>query len=126
MPQLDRSVLIGLLERLEGPDEKDVLAAAREVARSMKESGVSWDDLLVASEREVVEVAPADPDSDAGNNLSAEETDEARSEIAALLALDGISDETRAEIVEFRGDLGEGRIEKADLRYIRALRARLS
>ena len=127
MPKMDRSVLIGLLKRLEGPDEKDVFEAAREVARRMKESGVSWDELLappapVAAE----EIEPAIQEGGADKLLSAAETAEARSEIEALLATSGISDATRGEIMDLRGDLGAGRFGKADLRYVRALRARLS
>ena len=117
--------MTALLRRLEGPDEKDVLEAAREIARRMKEAGISWDDLLVPPARGD-ETEKADPDAGAGDPLSAEDTTEARSEIAALLAMDGISDATRGEIDDLRGDLGEGRFGKADLRYVRALRARLS
>ncbi len=125
MPQLDRSQLIVLLKRLEGPDEKDVLEASREIARRMKDAGASWDDLLAASDRGI-EAEKAEPDAGAGETLSAEETAEARSEIETLLAMNGISDSTRSEIDDLRGDLGEGRFGRADLRYVRALRARLS
>jgi hypothetical protein len=136
MPHLDRNQLVVLLKRLEGPDEKDVLEAAREIARRMKEAGASWNDLLAPPARgdEVVRVPrdasprteKPDPDAGAGDSLSAEETTDARAEIAALLAMDGISGATRGEINDLRGDLGEGRFGRADLRYVRALRARLS
>lgn len=135
MPHPDRNQLLVLLKRLEGPDEKDVLEAAREIARRMKEAGVSWDDLLAPPARvtpvgvpshDAHDTEKADPDAGAGGSISAEETAEARAEIAALLAMDGISDATRGEINDLRGDLGEGRFGKADLRYVRALRARLS
>ena len=127
MSHLDRNQLIALLKRLEGPDEKDVFEAAREITRRMKEAGVSWDDLLAPSEGEVERTAPdAGPGDTASAALSPEETAEARSEIEALLALDRISKTTRDEIVDLRADLGAGRFGKTDLRYVRALRARLS
>lgn len=125
MSQLDRNQLIVLLKRLEGPNERDVLEAGREIARRVRDAGVSWDDLLAASDRGI-EAEKTEPSSAAGETLSAEETAEARSEIEAVLALGGISDATRGEINDLRGDLGEGRFGKADLRYVRALRARLS
>jgi hypothetical protein len=124
MPHPDRIQLIALLKRLEGSDEKDVLEASRAIARSIKDSGVSWEELLAASADETRDAETAG--SDAGEALSAEETAEARSVIEALLAMDGISDTTRGEIGDLRGDLDEGRFGKADLRYVRALRARLS
>ena len=127
MPQFDRDQMIALLRRLEGPDDKDVLDAAREIARRAKEAGVSWDDLLAPSEGEVERTAPdAGPGDTASAALSPEETADARSEIEALLALDRISKTTRDEIVDLRADLGEGRFGKTDLRYVRALRTRLS
>ncbi|MCC7016553.1 MAG: hypothetical protein IT564_05065 [Rhodospirillales bacterium] len=125
MPQLDRNQLIVLLKRLEGPDERDVLEASREIARRVQDAGISWDDLLAAPGRGI-ETEKAEPSSVAGEPLSAEEAADARSEIEALLALDGISDSIRGEINDLRDDLGEGRFGKADLRYVRALRARLS
>ena len=140
MPDLDRNRLIALLKRLEGPDEKDVIEAAREIAGRMKEAGVSWDELLAPSARPPRESGDrgatftargdeseaADPDAGAGDTLSAEETAEARAEIKALLAVDRISETTQGEIIGLRGDLDEGRLSRADLRYVRALRARLS
>ncbi|MSO85658.1 MAG: hypothetical protein EXR02_03370 [Rhodospirillales bacterium] len=125
MAHLDRKQLIVLLKRLEGPAEKDVLDAAREIAERRAAAGVSWDDLLVASKPDGASAA-ADPDAGAGDALTPEETAEARSEIAALLALDKISEATAGEIGDLRGDLDAGRFGKGDLRYVRALRARLS
>lgn len=127
MPHLDRNPFIALLKRLESPDEKDVLAAAREIAGRMKEAGVSWDDLLAMSEPVPAEaIEPATQEGGADKLLSADETEEAHAEIVALLALKGISKATRGDINDLRGDLAEGRFGKADLRYVRALRARLS
>lgn len=126
MPHLDRPQLIELLRRLDGPDDKDVAAVARAIALRVKEAGTSWDDLLAPSARDRVD--PADPDpSDGGEApLAAEETAEARAEIKALLARDGISETTREDLKGFRADLDQGKFGKSDLRYIRALRARLS
>ena len=125
MAHLDRNQLIVLLKRLEGPDEKDVLAAAREIAGRLAEAGASWDDLLAPSKRDD-ESALGREDAETGDALTPEETAEARAEIAALLALDKISEATEGEISELRGDLDAGQFGRGDLHYVRALRARLS
>ncbi len=134
MTDLDRDRLIALLERLGGSDDKDVLAAGREIARSVNEAGKSWDKILAAPNR------PADPEpsdpaseppaesppSDPGEKLTADEAAQAAAEIAAVLAIKSISDSTRSEIEDLRGDLAQGKFGRGDLRYVRALRARIS
>ncbi len=133
MTDLDRDRLIALLRRLDGPDDKDVLAAGREIARVVNDAGVSWDDILAAPNPSPAATADA-PDgtadaaapSELAEKISAEETAEARAEIDAVLAIKGISNATRSEIEDLRGDLAEGRFGRGDLRYVRALRARLS
>ncbi len=125
MPFLDRPSFIALLQRLDGaanPDnDADVLAAARDIARRMREGGVAWDDLLVQA-----------PDSDvaapsiAGNASFAEaDRDAARALIQALLAKDDIGEETAGDLRDLEGDLDRGSFDAGDLRYVRALRARL-
>ena len=47
MPFIDRPSFIRLLEQLDDEDDDVALAAAREVARRMRDGGVSWDQLLV-------------------------------------------------------------------------------
>jgi hypothetical protein len=133
MSKLDRDRLIALLERLGGSDDADVLAAGREIARHVNDAGASWDALLASPDHPAgappatADTTPDEPPlSDSGEKLSAEETAQAKAELAAVLAIKGISDSTRSEIEELRGDLAEGRFGRGDLRYVRALRARLS
>jgi hypothetical protein len=133
MTKLDRDRLIVLLDRLGGSDDKDVLAAGREIARLASETGASWDAILAGPNRpagappETPDTTPDEsPLSDSGEKLSAEETAQAEADLAAVLAIKGISESTRSEIEELRGDLAEGRFGRGDLRYARALRARLS
>lgn len=136
MTDLDRDRLIALLKRLGGSDDKDALAAGREIARTVNEAGVSWDAILAAPARPEISGATASetlpetseepPASDADAKLSADERAEAEAELAAVLAIKGISDATRSEIEELRVDLGEDRFGRGDMRYVRALRARLS
>ena len=47
MPHLDRDSFIALLNRLGDPDEAEALAAAREIDRRVRESGLTWSELLV-------------------------------------------------------------------------------
>jgi len=137
MPDLDRDRLIDLLGRLDAAADQDALAAGREIARLVKESGATWDEILTRP-RNAPTDASTDAPTDMGDKhgeaasdqtagaLAPEEADEARGLIAALLAMDNISDSTREDIEGLRGDLGDGRFERSDLRYLRALRARLS
>ena len=46
MPHLDRDSFIALLDRLGDPDEAEVLATAREIDRRVRESGMTWSELL--------------------------------------------------------------------------------
>lgn len=133
MTDLDRDRLIALLKRLDGPDDQDVLAAGREIARCANDAGASWDDILAPGRPPEISAAAAPdgtadaaPPSDLAEKLSAEETAGARAEIDAVLAIKGISNATRSEIEDLRGDLAEGRFGRGDLRYVQALRARLS
>ena len=126
MPNLDRNEFIALLKRLEGPDDRDVLSAARAIAERMKAADVSWSDLLAAPESvEAEEIEQSDPEGESGQTLAEEEAAEARAEIKGLLAKGRISDETRGEMNDLLADLAEGRFGRDDLRYVRALRARL-
>ena len=136
MTDLDRDQLIALLKRLGGSDDKDALAAGREIARTVNEAGVSWDAILAEPDRPEISGATAPetlpetseepPSSDSDAKLSADERAEAEADLAAVLAIKGISEATRSEIEELRVDLGEDRFGRGDMRYVRALRARLS
>jgi hypothetical protein len=51
MATLDRSVFIALLQRLGAESDEEALAAARELHRTIAESGMNWDDLLIPDSR---------------------------------------------------------------------------
>ena len=51
MAKLDRSVFIALLQRLGAERDEDALAAARELHRTIAESGMNWNDLLIPDSR---------------------------------------------------------------------------
>lgn len=129
MPFIDRPSFIALLKRLDGADDADVVAAARDVARRMKEDNVAWDDLLVRA-------APGSDGDDAPNEgddetnaatapLSEADRAAARAAIQAILAQDGVGEQAQAELRDLQGDLDAGRFGAGDLRYVRALGARL-
>ena len=136
--KLERDDFIALLEKLNSEDEADVLAAARDINAQMTVAGVIWDDLLMSQGDAPTESDYSDDDEDEGeaeqsnddddsdlNPLSAEERAEASSLIAAIRGLE-ISDATKSELEEYEDDLEQGEFEQMDLRYLKALKTRLS
>ena len=136
--KLERDDFIALLEKLNSEDEADVLAAARDINAKMTVAGVTWDDLLMSQGDASTESDHSDDDEDEGeaeqsnddddsdlNALSAEEKAEALSLIAAIRGLE-ISDATKSELEEYEDDLEQGEFEQMDLRYLKALKTRLS
>jgi len=135
---LERDDFIVLLEKLNSEDNTDVLAAARDINAKMAVAGVTWDDLLMSQGDASTESDYSDDDEDEGeaeqsnddddsdlNALSAEEKAEALSLIAAIRGLE-ISDATKSELKEYEDDLEHGEFEQMDLRYLKALKTRLS
>tara|TARA_B100000315_G_scaffold123899_1_gene113904 strand:+ start:10349 stop:10786 length:438 start_codon:yes stop_codon:yes gene_type:complete len=140
---LERDDFIALLEKLKSDDEADVLAAARDINAKMTVAGVNWDDLLMSQDDVVAESDHSydedeedEDDEESGaeddggdddelNPLSAEEKAEASSLIAAIRNME-ISDLTKDELEEYEDDLEHGEFEQMDLRYLRALKTRLS
>ena len=141
---LERDDFIALLEKLKSEDEAEVLAAVRDLNAKMTVAGVTCDDLLMSQDdapaasdysnedededeeedEDEVEQTSDDDDSDL-NPLSAEEKAEAASLIAAIRGME-ISDLTKDELKEYEDDLEHGEFEQMDLRYLKALKARLS
>ena len=143
---LERDDFIALLEKLKSEDEAEVLAAVRDLNAKMTVAGVTWDDLLMSQDdapaasdysnedegeeedededEDEVEQTSDDDDSDL-NPLSAEEKAEAASLIAAIRGME-ISDLTKDELKEYEDDLEHGEFEQMDLRYLKALKTRLS
>lgn len=135
--ELERDDFLVLLEKLKGEDDKEILSAARDINAKMTVAGVSWDDLLI-SQDEAIENIDSSHDNDHGNqNDENEQTDdnfealndEESQEAISLIKTIGnmkVSETTKQELSEYKDDLKEGEFEKMDLRYLRALKARLS
>ncbi len=127
MPFLDRPSFLALLKRLDAAavpgNDADVLAAARDIAARMKEGGVAWDDVLVSAPADAGDAA--EPEA-ATAPLAPADRDAARAAINALLARGDIGEETAGDLRDLLGDLDAGTFGAGDLRYVRALSARLS
>ena len=125
MPDLDRAELLDLLGRLGAEDDSTVLAAARALHGKLRESGLTWDELL--------QLEADTSDDDTGQHDTAEGDgalptagkDEAARLIERLLARPSISDTLREELVEFKRAIADGTFEEMDARYVRALAKRL-
>jgi hypothetical protein len=127
MPFNDRPALLGLLERLDDPDDAVVIAAAREIQGRLRAAGLTWNDLL-----------PSDGDDDSGGSGEDEAVDSgtldrpadaANDDLAVierLLARPGLSEATRQELADMRADIGGDEFTARDRRYLRDLEARLS
>ncbi len=145
---LDRDDVVGLLKRLGGDRDEDVLEAARQVHVLITAAGMTWEELLVPDE------AAGDgddgDDSDAAEDHDLEDEDAAAEDhdladedaeppvdkskknaeslvlIDKLLAKSGISEDFREELTDYKADIAEGEFGDADHRYLRALYKRLS
>lgn len=134
---LERGDFLALLEKLKSEEDDEVLGVVRDINAKMTVAGVSWDDLLIS--QDVTQEDSADDDKDEDGQESGRENvsddnfeplnDEERQEAENLInAIKGmkVSEATKQEIDEYRDDLREGEFEQMDLRYLRALKARLS
>jgi hypothetical protein len=142
LAKLDRDEFMALLEKLGDEDDETVLTAARDVHARLTVADVSWDDLLVPDEDEEddeedwsdEDFGDTDEDVAATSPAGADDdqepvNDEEKAEALALIGkLEGrqISAETKTELKEYRDDIAAGQFEKMDLRYLRALHARLA
>jgi len=130
MAKFYRAGLLDLLGRLGSESDEAVLAAARELHRTVAETGLTWDDLLRAN------AADASADRDEGALDSASDPPagiepaiggkaEVARQIERLLARASISDTLREELVDFKRAIAEGTFDDMDARYVRALAKRL-
>ncbi|MGQ0674496.1 MAG: hypothetical protein ACT4N4_00140 [Rhodospirillales bacterium] len=131
MPLKDRDGLIALLHKLGHPEDKDALAAAREIAHRVKEAGADWAALLAPTG--VVHAQMHDDESghaDAGDEGAAEiapgDTAADRTIIDRLLSQHRLSDDTREMLEDMKQDIKEGEFSAADRRYLAGLEARLA
>lgn len=145
---LDRDEFIRLLERLGNEDDGEALAAARDLHARITVAEVTWDDLLVpeggvlspedgeveedhlydddlADVSGVAEETEASaPAGDEAKPVSAEEKAEALDLIAKIGNME-ISEDTKADLADYKSDLESGDFLAMDLRYLRAFHKRL-
>jgi hypothetical protein len=138
MANVDRPGLIELLGRLGAESDEAVLAAARDLHRTVTESGSTWDELLRADfdaagtdadaqhddeplDEAAAEATAAGPDGE----LSATDKTEAARLIDRLLARKNLSSTLREDLTELKRAHAEDGLDAMDSRYIRALAKRL-
>jgi hypothetical protein len=131
MQSPDRSRFIELLGQLGAEDDATVLAAARELHRTVQDAGLDWDRLLQADGapdaelEDEPEAAPvAEPKVSPEAIARADKSDDMKI-VDRLLARKGLSDELRNDLAEFKRNIREGTLDKMDADYIRALAKRL-
>jgi hypothetical protein len=132
MPYLNRDSFIALLDRLGSTDDAEVLASAREIDRRMRESGVSWNDLLVPppagvkdedgyrgafTDDDLLDLDPPRRAGGYGDDVGL---------IDELLAQPSLNAETRQELLDFKSDIADGEFTDMDSRYLRDLHNRLT
>lgn len=136
MPHKDRDSFIALLEKLGHPEDKDALAAAREIAQRVKEAGADWAALLAPTG--VVHAQMDETDGDAPGHAHAggdftpppagavEDTSADLAVIERLLAGHQLSADTREMLEDMKQDIKEGEFTALDRRYLNGLEARLT
>ena len=108
MPNTDRASFLALLDRLGGPEDADVLAAAREASRRLAASGLGWEDLLRPPMAPVIDLTGDDAEL-----------------IDRLLASSAVSAATKEELQGFRQDLAKGSLDPGDRKYLHDLARRI-
>ena len=131
---LERADFLVLLEKLRSEEDAVVLATINDINAKMSDAGVSWDDLLISQDDIQVEDGKdatdqeGETEKDSGDTfepLNDEEKREAESLIGAIRGMK-VSTATKKELDEYVEDIKEGDFELMDLRYLRALKERLS
>lgn len=129
MPHLNRDSFIALLDHLGDADDAAVLAAARAVDARVRDAGLDWNDLLVppppATAADDADPAVGEAPPETAGEPDAAECAHDLALIDALLARPSLSPETRVELQEMRGQIGDGHHTRLDSRYLRGLHARL-
>lgn len=130
MAELDRSELIGLLDKLGAADDGEVLAAARGVHARVSEAGLAWGEVLrpvLGGYDDADDLAEDDLPEDDEAPVAPILGDKAEDGklIDQLLARKGLSREMRQSLAELKRGLSDGTTDATDRRYIRALAKRL-
>ena len=108
------------------PDDDDEAEAEAEAEAEDEAEAEAEDEAEAEAKDEDEQSLPDDDeeDDDGDNPLSDEEKQEAASLINAIRALE-ISETTKEELKEYEQDIKDGEFEQMDIRYLRALKARL-
>lgn len=140
---LERATLIEQLEKLGSAQDEEALAAARQLHGMVTDAGQSWDALIVPEDEEETlsedfedeepddesEEEPAgepdEPDEPLSPEAQQAQNAEALRIIEKLLAGANVSDGLREELEGYKSDIEEGEFTAGDLRYLKALSARL-
>ncbi|MDD9879145.1 MAG: AMP-binding protein [Magnetovibrio sp.] len=147
---LQRDEIIELLEKLDSPEDADVVAAARELRSRLDDAGQGWDNLLIPEAvpggDEVDDDEDDDTDTDEALTDDGEdaryldpdtEMDEPEDQkrqrnaevevlIDKMLAMSDNSEDFVAELTGYKEDIAAGEFWARDRRYVRALYARLT
>jgi hypothetical protein len=116
----DRIRFIELLNQLGAESDDTVLAAARELHRSVKEAGLEWDGLLRADDGSVAAEAEAPKSAQTPMDHSGE-----MKIIDRLLTRQDLSEMMRSDLADFKRGIREGTFDRMDADYVRALAKRL-
>jgi hypothetical protein len=131
---LERDDFLVLLEKLRSEEDGVILTTVNDINAKMSDAGVSWDDLLISQDDILVEDGvdvidqEGETENDSGDTLEPlndEEKREAENLIGAIRGMK-VSTATKKELDEYVEDIKEGEFELMDLRYLRALKERLS
>jgi hypothetical protein len=115
----DRTRFIELLDRLGAEEDAAVLAAARELHRSVKDVGLNWDRLLRTDD------GSAAPEAETTSKVASPDHADEMKIVDRLLARKDISDTMRSDLADFKRSIQEGKFDKMDADYLRALAKRL-
>ena len=146
MSAIDRDALLTHLADLGDPDDAKALAAARAAHAAVAESGTDWPALLAEADAEAADehfeldddedddaAVPGEADAETDDDEDQEDTPaddaavaEAKAIIKELLARKNLFDTTRDELKDYQQDIADGALHPADVRYLRALKKRLT
>lgn len=118
MAGLDRKGLIDCLTRLGDESDASALEAARAAHRTVQESGLRWDEIIIRGSDQ-----PSDSDPGLVSETDIESADIGR--LIDRLMRRGVSDSLREELSGMKRQLADGVLDADDGRYVRALARRL-
>ncbi len=135
--EIDRRQLLDVLERLNGDEDGDVLAAAREAQAMVDGAGMTWHDVLVPEAvvepdvaddvEEPDEIEDEDDAVDAADDspISAKDDTESLKLIERMLVGAKDSEDFRDELNGYKEDIAAGEFTDRDRKYLQDLHNRL-